>query len=114
MDPKILVKPILLYTGLLGLLTVGAVYLVTQSGFFILVVAGVGLLLAVLGGGTASSIADSSGTEAADAGGLVGEATGLSAYTTTDASLRLVLLCYGSGVFVWSLVVLLTLRETLV
>jgi hypothetical protein len=28
-------------------------------------------------------------------------------------SLRLVLLCYGTGVFLWSLAVLVTLRDTL-
>ncbi|MFC5369123.1 hypothetical protein [Salinirubrum litoreum] len=114
MDPKTLVRPLLLYTGLLGLLTVGAAYLATRSGLVILVVAGGGLLLAVLGGGTASSVVNSSGTEPADGDGLGMEATGLSAYTNTESSLRLVLLCYGSGVLLWSLVVLFTLRETLV
>lgn len=114
MDLQRLLRPILLYTGLLGLLTVGAAYLATHSGLVILLVAGVGLLLAVLGGGTASNVVDSSGTDAADGGGLEMEATGLSPGTDTATSLRLVLLFYGGGVFLWSLVVLLTLRETLV
>lgn len=114
MDLKPLLRPVVLYTCLLGLLTVGTVYLVTHSGLVILVVAGAGLLLAVLGGGTASSVVNSSGTEPADGDGLGMEATGLSSDTSTERSLRLVLLFYGVGVLLWSLVVLLTLRETLV
>jgi hypothetical protein len=113
-------KPVVLYTGLLGALTVGAVYLATHSGLFVLLVAGGGLLLAVLGGGTAgvvdgAGMVDGVGAESAEGGGdgTELEATGFFARTTANASLRLVLLCYGSGVFLWSLVVLTALRDTL-
>ena len=114
MTLTLLWRPVLFYSGLVGLLTVGAVYLTTHSGLFMLLTAAAGLLLAVLGGGTASSVVDSSGTEAADGDGLMLEATGLSSTTDAVSSFHLVLLCYGTGVFLWSLVVLITLRDTLV
>jgi hypothetical protein len=104
---------VLLYTVLFGLLTVGAVYLTTQSGLFLLLLAAAGLLLVVLGGGTAARVSGS-GTEPVEAEGLGGEATRLLSNSEGNASLRLVMLFYGTGVFLWSLVVLLTLRDTLV
>jgi hypothetical protein len=105
-------RPVLLYTILFGLLTVAAVYFLTHSGLYLLIAGGVGLLLAVLGGGAAGTV-DSSGTEPVDGDGIGGEATGLMGATHRVTSLRLVLLCYGSGVFLWSLAVLVTLRDTL-
>lgn len=59
MNLKALWKPILVYTGLLGFLTVGTVYLTTHSGLFMLVIAGGGLLLVVIGGGTAGLMSPS-------------------------------------------------------
>jgi hypothetical protein len=111
-------KPVLLYTGLLGLLTVGAVYLATYSGVFMLIVAGSGLLLVVLGGGTAG-IVDGSG--ASNTGGdgqevvLGGDTDGMDLWphTNTETSPRHVLLFYGSGLLLWSLTVLSTLSDTL-
>jgi hypothetical protein len=108
-----LLRPVLVYTGLFGLLTVGAVYLTTHSGLFVLLLAAAGLLLVVLGGGTAARVSGS-GTEPVEADGVGMEATRLLPNSDGDSSLRLVLLFYGTGVFLWSLVVLLTLRDTLV
>jgi hypothetical protein len=109
-------KPLVLYTGLLGLLTVGATYLATHSGLYMLVLAGGGLLLAVLGGGHAGRMSAGGAEHAGEKGGahMTVENAGLWSPTNTDTSLRLTLLFYGSGVFLWSLVVLFTLRDTLV
>jgi len=106
-------KPVLLYTGLLGLLTVGTVYLTTYSGLFILGLAAVGLLLAVLNGGTTSPTS-LGGVENSDEGATEFETTGLVLQSNTDVPLRLTLLLYGVGVFLWSIVVLFTLTGTLV
>ncbi|WP_458189037.1 hypothetical protein [Haladaptatus sp. NG-WS-4] len=113
MNFKALWKPFLLYTCLLGLLTVGATYLATHAGVFMLVLAGGGLLLVVLGGGTTGPLS-ASGAEHADEAMMGVEDTGLWPHTYTDTSLRLILLFYGFGVFLWSLIVLVTLRDTLV
>lgn len=113
MDLKALWKPLLFYTCLLGLLTVGAIYLATHSGFFMLVVAGGGLLLVVLGGGTVGKMSGS-GAERGDGAGMMVDHTDPWPHTHTDTSIRLILLFYGVGVFLWSLVVLVTLRDTLV
>ncbi len=106
-------RPILLYACLAGLLTVGAVYLATHSGLSMLVLAGAGLLLVVLGGGTAGPTS-ASGAERGDGAGMFVEDTGLWPHTDTDTSLSFILLFYGFGVFLWSLTVLGTLRDTLV
>jgi hypothetical protein len=117
-NPTDLWKPLLLYTGLLGLLTVGPVYLATYSGFAIVVLAGAGVVLAALGGGAAGA-ADGSGVEHGPSGRSKGgepegpEATGLMPYTDVDTPFRVNLFFYGLGVLVWSLVVLSTLRDTL-
>ena len=114
MNVKSLWKPFSLYAGLLGLLTVGTIYLVTHSGLFILVLAGMGLLLVVLGGGTASPMSPS-GAEHAEqiGGGLMIEDTGLWPHSYVTTSLRGILLFYGVGLFLWSLIVLATLGTTL-
>lgn len=92
-----------LYTYLLGLLTVGGAYLTTQSELLLLLLAAGGLLFVVLGGGTAARVSGS-GTDPVDAESVGSEATRLLSTGDADASLRLVLLCYGAGVFcgVWS------------
>ncbi|WP_411967797.1 hypothetical protein [Haloferax sp. YSSS75] len=61
-------KPFVLYTCLLGLLTVGGVYLATHSGLYMLVVAGGGLLLVVLGGGAAGQMGASNVEHAGEKG----------------------------------------------
>ncbi len=116
--PTDLWKPILVYTCLLGLLTVGPVYLSTYSAVAILGLAGAGVLLAALGGGAAGA-ADGSGATHGPSSKTKGgeptevEATGLLPYTDVGTSFRLNLLFYGLGVLLWSLVVLFTLRDTL-
>lgn len=106
-------KPFLLYTGLLGLLTVGTVYLATHSLLFILVLTAGGLLIVVFNGGTAGRTS-LGGAENSDEGGTEFDAAGLLPQTNSGIPLRLTLLFYGLGVFLWSLVVLITLRDTLV
>lgn len=118
MTPNDLRNPILLFTCLLGGLTVGPVYLATYSGVAMLGLAGAGAVLAALGGGAAGA-ADGSGVTHGSAAKTEGgeptevEASGLLPYTDIGTSLRLNLLFYGLGVFLWSLVVLFTLRDTL-
>lgn len=106
-------KPFLLYTGLLGLLTVGTVYLATHSLLFILILTAGGLLIVVLNGGTTGRTS-LGGAENSDRGETEFDASGLVPQMETDTPLRLTLLFFGLGVFLWSLVVLITLRDTLV
>lgn len=106
-------KPVLLYTGFLGLLTVGTVYLATHSLLFILVLTAGSLLVVVLNGGTAGRTS-LGGAENSDEGGAEFDATGLLPQTDTDIPLRLTLLLYGLGVFLWCLIVLIALPDTLV
>jgi len=105
-------RPVLLYSGLLGLLTVGTVYLATHSLLFVLLLAAGGLLIAVLNGGTAGRTS-LGGTETSDEGESELETSGLVPHPNTETPLGLSLLLYGLGVFLWSLVVLVTLRDTL-
>ncbi|WP_053948879.1 hypothetical protein [Halolamina sediminis] len=105
-------KPVLLYTGLLGLLTVGTVYFATHSLAFILVLAAVGLLVAVLNGGTAGTTS-LGGAENSDDGEAEFDEAGLLPHPSTAVPLRLTLLLYGLGVFLWSLAVLIVLGDTL-
>ncbi|CQR49929.1 MULTISPECIES: hypothetical protein [Haloferax] len=109
-------RPTLLYTGLLGLLTVGAVYLATHSGMYMLALLGAGVLLVVLGGGAVGQMGPSNVEHAGEKGGTnrVVSNAGLWSPVETDTSLRLALLFYGAGVFLWSLVVFGVLRDTLV
>lgn len=105
-------KPVLLYTGLLGLLTVGTVYLATHSLLYMLVLTAVSLLVVVLNGGTAGRTS-LGGAENSDDGDTEFDAAGLVPQMSTEIPLRLTLLFYGLGVFLWSLVVLATLGDTL-
>ncbi|QKY20809.1 hypothetical protein B4589_010620 [Halolamina sp. CBA1230] len=105
MNLKALWRPFLLYTCLLGPLTVGAVHLATDSGFFVLFSAAGGLLLVVLGVG-ATGPSGVGGVETADGAEVGVDDTGVLPRGVTSTSSSLVYLCYGSGVFLWSLVVL--------
>lgn len=112
---RLLLKPLLLYTGLFSLLTVGGVYFTTHSGVYMLVLAGGGILLAALGGGAVGQTSVSHAERGSENWGEVADSnSGLWSPMKTDTSLRLTLLFYGFGVFLWSLVVLGTLRDTLV
>ncbi|WP_410767370.1 hypothetical protein [Haloferax sp. DFSO60] len=83
-----------------------------------LFLAGGGLLLAVLGGGTAGQMGTAQAEHAGETSGGGREAaashSGLKSSLNTDTSLRLAFLFYGSGVLLWSLIVLGTLGDTLV
>lgn len=105
-------KPVVLYTGLFALLTVGTIYVATHSGLFVLALAAGGLLLVVLNGGTAGRTS-LGGAENSGEGGTEFDAAGLLPQTGAGAPTRLILLCYGLGVFLWSALVLGTLTETL-
>lgn len=109
-------KPVLLYTCILGLLTVGVVYFATHSGAVMLALAGVGLLFVVLGGGAAGQMGASNVEHAGDKGGAekVASNAGLWTPVSTDTSLRVVLLFYGFGVLLWSLIVVFRYQDTLV
>lgn len=108
MNPKYLWKPFLFYVGLLGLLTVGAIYFATRSGLLILFSAGGGLTLAIL------SVGNTGPTD----GGVFENAEGFDAqggwlHTDADTSASLPLLFYGLGVFLWSFIVLITSYDIL-
>ena len=111
MNLKPLLKPVLLYTGLLALPTVGAVYLATHSGLYMLVLAGSGAVLASLGGGAAGSMTAHPDAETSD---LISDDGGFSPGAVTNTPPRIALVFYGVGVLLWSLVVLSTLGDTLV
>ncbi|POG54977.1 hypothetical protein [Haloferax marisrubri] len=116
MNLDALLKPLFLYTGLLGLLTVGSVYFATHSGLYMLGLTGVGVLLVVLGGGAVGQMGPSNVEHAGEKGGTnrVVSNAGLWSTVETDTSLRLTHLFYGAGVSLWSLVVFGVLRDTLV
>lgn len=116
MNVKPLWKPLFVYTGLFGLLTVGTIYFATHSGLYLLISAGIGLLFVVLGGGVAGKTGVTQTEHAGEEGGteLMVDSPGLWSPLDTDTSLRLTLLLYGFGVLLWSLIVLGTLRDTLV
>jgi hypothetical protein len=106
-------KPFVLYTCLLGLLTVGAVYFATYSGVYMLGLVGAGVLLVALAGGSASTMSTGALDHAEDPHQSQSDTTGIAAYTSTDTPLRINLLFYGVGVLLWSLTVLFTLYDTL-
>lgn len=103
-------KPFLVYACLLSLLTVGAVYLATDSGFFMLFAVAGGLLLVVLGVG-ATGPAGVGGVESGEGAEMGLEDVGAWPGTGNHTSSDLILLLYGSGVFLWGLVALFTLYD---
>ncbi|MFW5911204.1 MAG: hypothetical protein ACOCQV_00555 [Halolamina sp.] len=105
MNFEALLRPFLLYTALLGLLTAGAVTLVADSGFVFLFRAGGGLLLAVLGVGRAGA-AGVGGVETGEGAEMGAEDVGVWPGTGPGTSLSLVFLFYGIGLLFWSFVVL--------
>ena len=112
MSDKALWKPFLLYTGLLGPLTIAAIYLATNSLLSLLVATAVGLLIAVLNGGAAGG-SSLGGAERSDEGGMEVEATGMLPHTNGGVPFRLTLLFYGLGLFLWGALVLFTLHDRL-
>jgi len=111
MHPRALLRPVLLYTVGLGLLTVAVTYVATYSALSMLGLAGAGVLLAAVGGGAAGSGSAYAGEHTDGDRSL--EVVPLWGGEHSVTSLRLVLAFYGAGVCLWSLVVLFALRDTL-
>lgn len=105
MNLKALQKPFLLYTCLLGSLTVGAVHLATDSGFFVLFTAAGGLLLVVLAVG-ATGPSGVGGVEAGGGAEVSADDAGVLPRGEIYTSSSLVFLFYGAGLFLWSFVAL--------
>ena len=108
-----LARPMAVYTGLWAFATVGVAYLATQSGLLMLLLAGAGVLLVVLGAATTGpvSAAGTGNAEAAEIGGTV-EGMQLSP-GSSDMPVRERLLFYGLGLLGWSLAVLGVLGSSL-
>ncbi|ELY88302.1 hypothetical protein [Natrialba taiwanensis] len=107
MDLTRLLKPLVMDTGVLGLLTVGLVYALTYSGPFILGLAALGVLLVALGGGAAAQ-APAGGSGYNDDSGLhlMGDDMDIWPGSSPNLSVRVRLLFYGIGLVGWSLIVL--------
>ncbi|WP_435179049.1 hypothetical protein [Halorussus sp. AFM4] len=104
MDWHALAAPLLRYTLLGAVLTVGAAYLAFSSGLTLLLLAGAGVLLVVLGAGEAGA-APAAGVEAAEDAdvGTTAEGMQLVPGSGSNYSLRAKLLFYGLGLVVWPL-----------
>lgn len=108
MNWNALVAPLVRYTLLGALATAGAGYLVFRSGLPLLLLAGAGLLLIVLGAGEAGA-APASGFGQAEDSHQDGLTEGMDMVpgmpgSGSDYSLRAKLLFYGIGLVVWNVV----------
>jgi hypothetical protein len=112
MNLKALRKPFLLYTCLLGPLTVGAVHLATESGFYVLFTAAAGLLLVVLAAG-ATGPAGVGGVETADGAEVSTDDAGVLPRGGVYTSSNLVFLFYGIGLLLSSVVVLYAVYDVI-
>ncbi|ELZ96500.1 hypothetical protein C440_05113 [Haloferax mucosum ATCC BAA-1512] len=83
---------------------------------YMVLLVGTGLLLVAAGGGAVGQMGVSQTEHAGETGGreAAPSTPGLKSTLNTDTSLRVSLLFYGFGIFLWSLIVLTTLRDTLV
>lgn len=96
-----------------GVLTVGLAYVLTHSGVLMLGLAGVGLLLVALGGGTAGRV-PASGAASAETRGLSSMVEDMGIWSaSSDVPVRTQLVFYGAGLVLWSLIVLGTFRSSL-
>ena len=105
MNWKALLAPVVRYTFLSALVTVGVAYLVFSSGLTLLLLAGAGVMLVVLGAGEAGA-APASGfgqAEDMDMGGLT-EGMEMLPGSSSDYSLRAKFLFCGLGLLVWTFV----------
>ncbi|MFC7080589.1 hypothetical protein [Halorussus caseinilyticus] len=105
MDWNALIAPLARYTLLAAVVTVGTAYLVFRSGLPLLVLAGTGVILVVLGAGEAGA-APASGFGQAEEMDMAGLTEGMEMLpgSSSDYSLRAKLLFYGLGLVVWNVV----------
>ncbi|WP_158055769.1 hypothetical protein [Halorussus halophilus] len=109
-----LAKPLALYTGLFGAATVALAYVATHSGLLMLVLAGLGVLLVALGGAQAGAVSGAAIEQSGLSGETeLGENIGLMPGPSSDTPVRALMLLYGLGLFVWSLVALLAFQSGL-
>lgn len=87
------------YSVVLAAASAGGVYLLARSGAALLLAAGLGLLLAVLGAGTAGPTVDAGVESGTGEGGGPVDAAGVG-QTATRAPVQVVLLLYGTGLLV--------------
>ncbi|QDX39747.1 hypothetical protein [Salarchaeum sp. JOR-1] len=101
-------KPLALYAGVLAALTVGAVYVATDSGVLVLFTAIGGVTAVILSVGSTGP-ADGGSFENAEGLDAQGGWTG----TGIDTPVSIPLLFYGGGVFLWSSLLLVTVYDIL-
>jgi hypothetical protein len=99
---KALLPPTLRYSIVAALVTTGGAYLLFRSGLTLLLLAGAGILLVVLGAGEAGATPASGfgQAEESDMGGLT-EGMEMLPGSSSDYSLRAKLLFYGLGLSTW-------------
>ncbi|WP_084186449.1 hypothetical protein [Haladaptatus litoreus] len=108
-----LARATIFYTGIAGALTVGCLYLVAHSGLYMLIAMGAGILLVVLGGAASGPVSASAVGEAEGAG-LSGVTEGMQLQPSMENfNTRAVLIFYGVGLILWSIVVLTVFRSGL-
>jgi hypothetical protein len=103
MDWNALVGPLVRYTLLAAAVTVGVAYVAFSTGLTLLLLAGAGVLLVVLGAGEAGA-APASGFAMAEDSGMEGLTEGMEMLpgSSSDLSLRAKMLFYGFGLVLWN------------
>jgi hypothetical protein len=103
-----------IYTVLAGGVTVGGVYVLSHSGLYILGTAAVGMAFLGLGGGSVGAVSAraTEGTEEAEISQMTSGSVGAGTATKVGAA-RLVLVLYGVGLLLWSIIVLTFFRSGL-
>jgi hypothetical protein len=105
MNWNALLPPLVRYSLLAAVVTVGVAYLAFSSGLTLILLAGAGVLMVVLGAGEAGAAPASGFGQAEDTemGGLT-EGMEMLPGSGSDYSLRAKLLFYGLGLVVWNVV----------
>jgi len=116
MEIRLIAQGLVLYTIVAGAITVGCVYLLTHSGLYTLVAAGIGLFLVVLGGtaGATGGPVSASVVGEAESAGMSGLTENMQLSPSLgDAGSHAILVFYGLGLFLWSVIVLTVFRSGL-
>ncbi len=110
MNTRLVARGLAFYTAIAGFITVGCIYLLTHSGLYTIVATVVGLLLVVLGGAQSGPVSASAveGAENAEMG-LIAEDMPLRP-SPGEFGIRSVLIFYGLGLVLWSVIVLTAFR----